>query len=75
MVVPSVKAIREKWPIFAGKTSVALASGCDSPEAMEESPVPAASPPASSVSSVVQVRRYSWARMLRMLHMEKGGNL
>ena len=116
MVVPSVKAIREKWPIFAGKIriqvlgdgqlpedlqtivdaagpdlwiegedlvdlckqrseegesgcyapgafsepSVALASGCDSPEAMEESPVPSASPPASSVSSVVQVRRYSW---------------
>ena len=39
---------------------MALASGCDSPEAMEESPVPSASPPASSVSSVVQVRRYSW---------------
>ena len=37
-----------------------LASGCDSPEAMEESPVPSASPPTSSVSSVVQVRRYSW---------------
>ena len=35
---------------------VALVSGCDSPEAMEESPVPSASPPASSVSSVVQVR-------------------
>ena len=116
MVVPSVKAIREKWPIFAGKIriqvlgdgqlpkdlqsivdaagpdlciegedlvdlckqrseegesgcnapgafsepAVALTSGCDSPEAMEESPVPSASPPASSVSSVVQVRRYSW---------------
>ena len=116
MVVPSVKAIREKWPIFAGKIRIqvlgdgqlpedlqaivdaagpdlwiegedlvdlckqrseegesgcyapgassepsgALASGCDSPEAMEESPVPSASPPASSVSSVVQVRRYSW---------------
>ena len=116
MVVPLVKAIREKWPIFAGKIciqvlgdgqlpkdlqaivdaagpdlciegedlvdlckqrseegesgcnapetfsepSVALASGCDSPEAMEESPVPSASPPSSSVSSVVQVRRYSW---------------
>ena len=40
--------------------SVALASGCDSPEAMEEYPVPSASPPASSVSSVVQVRRYLW---------------
>ena len=39
---------------------MALASGCDSPEAMEESPVPQASPPAPSVSSVVQVRRYSW---------------
>ena len=116
MVVPSVKAIREKWPIFAGKIRiqllgdgklpedlqtivdaagpglwiegedlvdlckqrseegesgcnppgaflepfVALASGCDSPEAMEESPVPLAYPPAPSVSSVVQVRRYSW---------------
>ena len=116
MVVPSVKAIREKWPIFAGKiriqvlgdgklpedlqtivdaagpglwiegedlvdlckqrseegenecnppgafseSFVALASGCDSPEAMEESLVPLASPPAPSVTSVVQVRRYSW---------------
>ena len=116
MVVPSVKAIREKWPIFAGKIRiqvlgdgklpqdlqtivdaagpglwiegedlvdlckqryeegesgcnapgafsdpfVVLASGCDSPEAMEESPVPPASPPAPSVSPVVQVRRYSW---------------
>ena len=39
---------------------MALASGCDSPEAMEESPVPPASPPAPSVSPVVQVRRYSW---------------
>ena len=39
---------------------MALASGCDSPEAMEESPVPLASPPAPSVTSVVQVRRYSW---------------
>ena len=37
-----------------------MASGCDSPEAMEESPVSSASPPTYSVSSVVQVRRYSW---------------
>ena len=132
MVVPSAKAIREKWPIFAGKiriqvlgdgqfpedlqaivdaagpdwciegedlvdlckqrseegesgcnapeafsaSSVVLASGCDSPEAMEESPVPSAFPPTSSVSSVVQVRRYSWRSYARnMLHMKKGVNL
>ena len=116
MVVPSVKAIREKWPIFAGKIriqvlgngqlpkdlqaivdaagpdlwiegedlvdlckqrseegesgcnapgafsepSVALAAGYGSPEAMEESPVPSASSPTFFVSSVMQVRRYSW---------------
>ena len=127
MVVPSVKAIREKWPIFAGKIriqvlgdgqlpkdlqaivdaagpdwciegedlvdlckqrseegesgcnapeafsepSVALASGCDSPEAMEESPVPSASPPTSSVSSVVQVRRYSWRSYAKNVAYEK----
>ena len=40
--------------------SVALAAGYGSPEAMEESPVPSASPPTSFVSSVMQVRRYSW---------------
>ena len=39
---------------------VALAFSCDSPEAMEESPVLPASPPAPSISPVVQVRRYSW---------------
>ena len=39
---------------------MALASGCDSAAAMEEPPVPLASPPAPSVTPVVQVRRYSW---------------
>ena len=127
MVVPSAKAIRDKWPIFAGKiriqvlgdgqlpedlqaivdaagpdwciegedlvdlckqrseegesgcnapeafsaSPVVLASGCDSPEAMEESPVPSASPPASSVSSVVQVRRYSWRSYAKNATCEK----
>ena len=40
--------------------TVALAAGYGSPEAMEVSPVPSASPPTSFVSSVMQVRRYSW---------------
>ena len=127
MVVPSAKAIRDKWPIFAGKiriqvlgdeklpadlqaivdatgpdwciegedlvdlckqrseegesgcnapeafsaSPVVLASGCDSPEAMEESPVPSASPPTSSVSSVVQVRRYSWRSYAKNAICEK----
>ena len=127
MVVPSAKAIRDKWPIFAGKiriqvlgdgqlpedlqaiidaagpdwciegedlvdlckqrseegesgcnapeafsaSPVVLASGCDSPEAMEESPVPSASPPTSSVSSVVQVRRYSWRSYAKNATCEK----
>ena len=48
-----------------------LASGCDSPEAMEESPVPSASPPTSSVSSVVQVRRYSWRSYAKNVAYEK----
>ena len=39
---------------------MALASGCDSAAAIEEPPVPLASPPAPSVTPVVQVRRYSW---------------
>ena len=39
---------------------VALASGCDPAAAIEEPPVPLASPPANSVMPVVQVRRYSW---------------
>ena len=116
MVVPSVKAIREKWPIFAGKIriqvlgngplpkdlqsivdaagpdlwiegedlvdlckqrseegesgcnapeafsapTVALAAGYGSPKAMEESPVSSASSPTSLISSIMQVRRYSW---------------
>ena len=116
MVVPSVKAIREKWPIFAGKIriqvlgngplpkdlqsivdaagpdlwiegedlvdlckqrseegesgcnapeafsapTVALAAGYGSPKAMEESPVSSASFPTSLISSIMQVRRYSW---------------
>ena len=116
MVVASVKAIREKWPIFAGKIpiqvlgngslpkdlqaivdaagpdlwiegenlvdlckqrseegesgcnapgafsepAVALAADYGSPKAMEESPVPSASSPTSFISSVMQVRRYSW---------------
>ena len=50
---------------------VVLASGCDSPEAMEESPVPSASPPTSSVSSVVQVRRYSWRSYAKNAICEK----
>ena len=52
-------------------SSVVLASGCDSPEAMEESPVPSASPPTSSVSSVVQVRRYSWRSYAKNVAYEK----
>ena len=48
-----------------------LASGCDSPQAMEESPVPSASPPTSSVSSVVQVRRYSWRSYAKNATCEK----
>ena len=51
--------------------SVALAAGCDSPEAMEESPVPSASPPTSSVSSVVQVRRYLWRSYAKNVAYEK----
>ena len=39
---------------------MALASGCDPAAAIEEPPVPLASPPANSVMPVVQVRRYSW---------------
>ena len=40
--------------------AVALAAGYGSPKAMEESPVPSASSPTSFISSVMQVRRYSW---------------
>ena len=39
---------------------MALAAGYGSPKAMEESPVPSASSPTSFISSVMQVRRYSW---------------
>ena len=39
---------------------VALAAGYGSPKAREESPVPSASSPTSFISSVMQVRRYSW---------------
>ena len=39
---------------------MALASGCDPAAAIEEPPVPLASPPATSVMPVMQVRRYSW---------------
>ena len=38
---------------------------------MEESPVPSASPPTSSVSSVVQVRRYSWRSHAKNVAYEK----
>ena len=58
-------------PEAFSEPSVALASGCDSPEAMEESPVPSASPPTSSVSSVVQVRRYSWRSYAKNVAYEK----
>ena len=114
--MPSVKAIREKWDVVAGKiriqvlgdgplpkglqrivdaagpdlwiegkdlvdlckqrseegesgcnapeafsaSTAVLAGGYDPPKAMEESPVSSAAPPTSSVSSIMQVRRYSW---------------
>ena len=38
-------------PEAFSEPAVALASGCDSPEAMEESPVPSASPPTSCLIS------------------------
>ena len=58
-------------PEAFSEPSVALASGCDSPEAMEESPVPSDSPPTSSVSSVVQIRRYSWRSYAKNVAYEK----
>ena len=39
---------------------MALAAGYGSPKAMEELPVSSASSPTSLISSVMQVRRYSW---------------
>ena len=54
VVTPLGRLKNHLWPF------VALASGCDPAAAIEEPPVPLASPPANSVMPVVQVRRYSW---------------
>ena len=47
-------------PEAFSEPTVALAADYGSPKAMEESPVPSASSPTSFISSVMQVRRYSW---------------
>ena len=44
---------------FSASTA-ALADGYDPPKALEESPVFSAASPTSSVSSIMQLRRYSW---------------